>query len=199
MQLLCSPNSPYVRKIRVFLREKQLSDQVSEVMVDPLHDGKIRKTNPLGKVPVLLLPNAEPLFDSPLIIEYLDATLKDTSSAQISGEQCWQTLRWQALADGMMDAAVAIVFEKNRTDATPSAFWMDRWATSIKSGVAVMERQADCLADYPDIGSIATGCMLGYLDFRHADLAWRSAAPRLARWYEAIVSRQSMLATMPVE
>lgn len=198
MKLLFSPNSPFARKVRVFVRERGAQPLVSEIVMQPF-DGPpaLLSANPLGKVPVLQLEGGTSLMDSPLIVEFLDVNLPGEPTLPIGGVRRWATLRRQAIADGLMDAAVAIVFERQRHDAAPSEHWVNRWTQAIERSVLALEAEATQLAPSPDIGSIAVACALGYLDFRHGDLEWRSNAPQLSQWFRQQANRSSMLDTAP--
>jgi len=197
MKLLYTPNSPFARKVRVLLRERKATAMVEECVVSPFDDmDLVRQANPLAKIPVLLLPEADPLFDSSVIVEYLDAVLPGSTGIK-EGEDRWQTLRRQSLGNGVMDAAVAMTFERTRTDTTPSPFWMERWDAAVRAGVAKLETGAAALGDLSDAGTISIACALAYLDFRHPNMEWRIKAPTLKRWFEETSSRSSMQETAP--
>ena len=184
----------------MLIREREACGLVDEEIADPFKpESAVHAANPLGKVPVLILPGRLPIIDSPLIVEYLDTSLPGIASLSPSGEARWQSLRQQALADGIMDAAVAIVFEKARTDTAPSGRWLQRWQQAIVAGVSELEKELDHLRPVPDVGAIAVACALTYLDFRHGGLNWRAGAEGLARWLEEVVQRPSMIATQPVQ
>jgi glutathione S-transferase len=198
MRLLYTPNSPFARKARVLVRERQASGLVEEQIADPFDSGSaVQSANPLGKVPALVISGRSAIFDSPLIVEYLDSNLPGAASLPPSGEARWRSLRYQALADGIMDAGVSMVFEKARSDSTPSARWMDRWRTAILGSVAMLEDEVQDLPTFPDVGAIAVACALCYLDFRHAALNWRADAEKLVLWLEDATRRPSMTATEP--
>ena len=198
MRLLYTPNSPFARKARVLIRERDATAYVDEEIAQPLENPPaLREANPLGKVPVLLVPGQDPIIDSPVIVEYLDCNLPGNSSLPKTGTARWRALGQQAIGDGILDAAFSIVAEKGRKDATVSAFWLDRWCVAIMSGVALLETKAAELARVPDVGSISIACALDYLDFRHPDLNWRSSAPLLTTWHEHAVARSSFLETRP--
>ncbi|WP_179044462.1 glutathione S-transferase family protein [Sphingobium lactosutens] len=198
MKLALTPNSPFARKVRVFIRERGGATLVSEEVMQPLENpASLRAINPLGKVPVLTLPDASSLFESALIVEYLDGILPGPASIPPAGIPRWSTLRNQAIADGLMQAAVSMTFERARSDASPSAYWLERWRIAIEHAIEELDRQARKFPDYPDPGSIATACALAYLDFRHAALAWRNVAPDLASWFGEVATRPSMIDTAP--
>jgi glutathione S-transferase len=198
LELLYSPASPFARKIRVLIRERDALELFEETVEMPLDDGAgLRAVNPLGKVPTLLRAGAAPLYDSPLITEYLDQTLPGTNSLPGSGEKRWMVLRQQALADGILDAGLALTFERLRPEAERSTMWMARWAHAIDAALDEVAATAPDLPAIPDLGAIAVACALGYLDFRHPGVAWRAKSARLAQWYDTMAARPSMLATAP--
>lgn len=198
MKLLYTPNSPYARKVRVLIRERAATQLVDEEIVQPLDEPEgFRDINPLGKIPVLIIPDEEPLVDSPLIMEYLDANLPGRAESPATGRQRWTGLRRHALADGILDAAVSTVFEKNRTDAAPSPFWLGRWRRAMLSGVAALDAAVASMPAALDCDGIAIACALGYLDFRHADLDWRASAPTLTGWHALAAARPSFTQTVP--
>lgn len=197
MKLYYSPTSPYVRKVRVVAIERGLADRIELVALSPFEDAeRLSSANPLMKVPALAREDGPSLFDSPVICEYLDALGPEAGRLiPQSGEPRWRTLRMQALADGVLDAAFSLVMERRRPEAERSASWSDRWSDGIRRAVAA------AAADGPparlDLGAIALGCALGYLDFRLDELGWRSIAPALADWYSALDARTSFAATRP--
>jgi glutathione S-transferase len=199
MKLFYSPNSPFARKARVIIREKRALGHVSEVVQQPLEDpAALREVNPLGQVPVLVLDDGSSLFDSPVICEYLDATLPGQRFLAADGAERWAALRHQALADGIMGAAVSTVFERLRKDAQPSPWWVARWRRAIDQSVEILEHGVDTLAAGQSFGGICVACALAYLDFRHPDIHWRENAPRLAAWSASVFEHQSFQDTMPL-
>ena len=198
MKLYHSPTSPFARKVRVLIREKdalaKVTEELAAAMSDPpsLHDA-----NPLGKVPALALKDGTSFFDSPVICEYLDAVLGGPAFFPAAGPQRWQALRFQALADGIMDAAVSLVFENNRPESERSAMWMGRWRRAVERGLDLAEQEVSLLDGPLDIGGIAMGAALGYLDFRHAAMNWPARAPELAGWWRDLAKRPSFAETAP--
>ena len=199
MQLCYSPTSPYARKVLVAARESGLGSRIELTSVNPWDPtGDIGQKNPLGKVPVLILDDGTRLFDSPVICEYLDSLLTAPRLIPATGPERWAVLRLQALADGMMDAALLIFLERNRRDeGERSAWWLDLQLRTLRSSVEELESLVPAFSDAPDIGQIATGCALGYLDFRINDLDWRPGAPLLSRWFQRFSQRPSMQASDP--
>lgn len=198
MKLYSSPTSPFVRKVAILIREKGALSAVTEVRVSALEDPvDLHAANPLGKVPALALDDGSTLFDSPVICEYLDATLPGPSFLPATGPARWQALRLQAVGDGIADAAVSLTFEKNRPEGERSANWMGRWRRAILRSLDLLEAEAESLAGAPTLGTIAVGCALAYLDFRHADLGWQDSHPKLAVAYRALAERPSFRETAP--
>ncbi|MBX3489252.1 glutathione S-transferase N-terminal domain-containing protein [Parvibaculum sp.] len=198
MKLYHSPTSPFARKVRVLIREKGALAQVTEETASAMSDPQsLIAANPLGKVPALALKDGTSFFDSPLICEYLDATLDGPALFPAAGAERWRALRFQALADGIMDAAVSLVFETNRPEAERSEMWMARWRRAVARSLDLLEQEVSLLDAPLDIGGIATGAALGYLDFRHAAMNWQTQAPELAGWWRDMAKRPSFAETAP--
>jgi len=198
MKLYHSSTSPFARKVRVLIREKSALAQVTEETASAMSDPQsLIEANPLGKVPALILKDGTSFFDSPLICEYLDAVLAGPPLFPAAGPERWRALRFQALADGIMDAAVSLVFEMNRPETERSEMWMGRWHRAVTRGIGVLEHEVSLLDGPLDIGSIATGAALGYLDFRHAAMDWQTGAPELAGWWRDLAKRPSFAETAP--
>jgi glutathione S-transferase len=203
MKLIGSLTSPYVRKVRVVLAEKKLEFQLVEEDVWA-KDRSITTANPLGKVPCLIMEGGEAMFDSRVITEYLDTMSPVGKLIPTSGRERAEVKTWEALADGLLDAAIAARLEATwagRTDAQRCSAWIDRQMDKIHASLAAMERG---LADKPfcsgvhlSLSDVAVGCALGYLDFRFTQLDWRSAHPHLARLHEKLAQRQSFIDTCP--
>jgi len=203
MKLIGSLTSPYVRKVRVVLAEKKLEFQFVEEDVWS-KDSSISTANPLSKVPCLIMEGGEAMFDSRVITEYLDTMSPVGKLIPTSGRERAEVKTWEALADGLLDASIAARLEATwtgRTDAQRSSAWIDRQMDKIHASLAAMERG---LADKPfcsgvhlSLSDVAVGCALGYLDFRFAQLDWRSAHPHLARLHEKLAQRQSFIDTCP--
>ena len=204
MKLYCSPSSPYVRKARVVLREKKILEQVAEVMVVSAESGpELLSVNPLSKIPALARPDASPLFDSPVICEYLDSLPSERPPLfPDKGEERWQALRYQALGDGMIDAAFNIVMENRREPHLRSSFWIDRWTSAILRSLDLLESEADRLIPALKdgkltIGTVTLGAALGYLDFRLGHLKWPSCRPQLEQLSRHLMQWSSMQDTIP--
>ena len=185
MRLRFSPTSPFVRKVRVAAHILGLDNQITledaEVtdVADPL-----RKQNPLGKIPCLVLDNGDTLYDSRVIIEYLDdlATTESVFPAEASDR--WPALRNQALADGLMDAAILQVYEKRyRGETERSASWVAYQADKDARALDAFAANPPKLSGPPDVGQIALACALSYLDLRF-DGDWRRSHKTLEPWLE---------------
>ncbi|MGC2857339.1 glutathione S-transferase N-terminal domain-containing protein [Novispirillum sp. DQ9] len=198
MRLLFSATSPYARKVRVLILEKGLADRVESVPTNPLEDPPaLSAVNPLHKVPALLLDDGQALYDSPLICEYLDVTFPTPRFIPEAGAERWRVLKLQALADGILDAALPIVMELRRPETERSAAWLERWQRAITRGVAVADADHSALDGPLDLGQVALVAALDYLDFRLPDLAWQDRHPELAAWHRALLERPSLRATDP--
>lgn len=199
MKLFYSSASPYVRKVMVCAKELGLSDRIaieSENVWSP--DTTIGESNPLGKVPCLILDDGQSLFDSPVICEYLDALIAGIVLFPAAGETRWKALRFQAIADGIMDASVLRLLEMKREDNDRSDAWVDRQRTVVHRSLDVLEKDADALIGGPlTIGQISVGVCLGYVSFRFADDNWQSSRPNLSAWYDDFCKRPSMIETHP--
>jgi len=204
MKLIGSNSSPFVRKVRVVLAEKKL-DYVLVPEDVWAEDTRIVESNPLGKVPCLIMEGGEALFDSRVIVEYLDTLSPVGKLIPAMGRERAETKTWEALGDGVMEAAVAARLEatwKGRTKAQRSQAWIDRQMQKIQDGLKAMERG---VGDKPfstgihfSLADIAVGCALNYLDFRFPEIAWREDYPALAKLYEKLAQRPSFVDTAPV-
>jgi glutathione S-transferase len=200
MQLAYSPTSPYVRKVMVLLHEtKQLDDvALQEQSGTPLApaEGLLPK-NPLGKVPALERPDGPTLYDSRVICAYLD----DRADGKLygTGARHWDTLTLEATADGILDAALLMVYETRlRPESMRMNSWVDgQWDKIARACAALNTRWMSHLSGPLDMGQIAVGCALGYVDFRLDARGWRTGNDALAVWFEKFDSRASMQATLP--
>lgn len=199
MKLMMAAPSPFVRKVRVVIRETNLVDQVEEVEVVASPAGPsadLIAANPLGKIPALVRQYGPTLYDSRVICQFLD----DHAQAGLyPAARRWEVLTLEATADGMMDAAVLMVYEARfRDEAERSQAWVDaQWAKVDRALSALESRWISHLSGQIDMGQIALGCALGYLDFRHGDRGWRDGRPHLADWFADFESRDAMQATIP--
>ncbi|CAI8886663.1 glutathione S-transferase [Pseudomonas chlororaphis] len=202
MTLFHNPASPYVRKVMVLLHETGQLDRVAlhASQLTPVNpDAALNQDNPLGKIPALRLADGNVLYDSRVILDYLDQQHVGNPLIPREGSARWRRLTLAALADGVMDASVLIRYELAlRAPEKHWELWLDGQRDKIRRALAVLEADAIAeLASHFDVAAISVACALGYLDFRHPDLQWRDAQPRLAAWYAEVSQRPSMLATQP--
>jgi glutathione S-transferase len=200
MKLHWSPKSPYVRKVMVCAHELGLLERLELVrsvaaMLKP--NERLMIDNPLSKIPTLILEDGSTLFDSAVICEYLNYLAQGPLfSAQ--GSDRWQTLRWQAFGDGLLDALV--LWRNERERMLPLLPLIEAFELKTRASLARLDDEAEPLSRAPlSIGQITLGCALGYLDHRFDDLGWRAIAPRLADWYGELRQRPSFRQTEPVE
>lgn len=201
MKLHYNPASPYVRKVRVVAAETGLAGRI-ELVADKVTPVTINQglndDNPIGKIPALVLDDGTALFDSRVICEYLDSLHDGPRLFPPEGPARWKALRLQALADGMLDAAVVNRYETFlRPEGLRWPAWIDGQKSKFRRGLDVLEKEAGSLGDEPDIGTLSVACALGYLDFRYADENWRASRPKLAAWFEKFGARDSLRETKP--
>ena len=204
MKLIGSLTSPYVRKVRVVMAEKKLDYQF--VLDDPWSQATIiGESNPLGKVPCLVMEGGEAVFDSRVIVEYLDTLSPVGKLIPALSRERVEVKTWEALADGLLDAGVLVRMEKTwsqRADGERSEAWISRQTAKIEASLKAMSRG---LADKPycsgihlSLSDISVGCALGWLEFRFPEIEWRAAHPNLARLQDKLMHRQSFIDTKPV-
>jgi glutathione S-transferase len=182
--LRSSPPSPFGRKVALAAAILGLSDKISVVVADTNDPAEaLRQQNPLGKIPTLLLEDGATLYDSPVILEYLDFLAGGGKILPVAPEQRFPALKRQALADGIMDASILQVYEKRFRDSDKhSPRWLDHQAGKTERAMSALER--DPPGDgATDVGAISVACALGYLDLRFSG-AWRTGHPRLVAWLE---------------
>jgi glutathione S-transferase len=203
MQLHYSYASPYVRKVMAVAIETGQQDalELTPRKLSPVvEEREVSRDNPLGKVPCLVTDDGQALFDSRVICEYLDSRHAGPKLFPAAGPARWTGLRRQAQADGILDAGILARYE---TMLRPEERRWPDWVTGQKAKIAraldALEGEAASFGATVDIGTIAVGCALGWLDFRYAADAWRSGRPGLASWFERFASRPSMAATVPRE
>ena len=198
MKLRYSLTSPYVRKVVVCALELGIDGRIERIATntaDPANG--LAADNPLAKVPALLTDDIGPLYDSPVICEYLDSLQGAPKLHPAAGPARWVALRRQALADGMTDAAILRRLEEMRPPGEQSPTWIVKQQAKVEAGLDALEREAAGFAKDPSIDQIAVGCALGYLDFRFASLGWRDTRPHATAWFERFGARPSMVATRP--
>ena len=203
MKLIGSTTSPYVRKVRIVMSEKKLDYQFIEENVWAA-DTKMAQYNPLGKVPCLLMDGGEAVFDSRVIVEYLDTLSPVGKLIPSSGRERAEVKTWEALADGVLDAAVLARLEDTwtgRSAAERSQAWVDRQMDKIDLSLKAMSLglgdKAYCSGIHLSLSDVATGCALGYLDFRFPHIDWRSAHPNLAKLADKLAKRASFVDSLP--
>ncbi len=202
MKLIGSLTSPYVRKVRVVMAEKKLDAQfVSE---DVWGSDEILKSNPLGKVPCLVLDGGEAVFDSRVIVEYLDTLSPVGKLIPPSGRERIEVKTWEALADGILDASILARLEASwagRSAGERSQAWIDRQMVRVHAALKSMSQglgdKAWCCGTHFTLADVAAGCALGYLDFRFPAIDWRHDYPNLSRFYDKIATRQSFIDSAP--
>jgi glutathione S-transferase len=202
MKLIGSLTSPYVRKVRIVMAEKKLDYQFE--LEDVWANDAILPLNPLGKVPCLVLEGREAVFDSRVIVEYLDARSPVGRLIPEPNRERTEVRTWEALADGVLDAAILARLEATwagRGADQRSGAWIARQMSRIHASLAWMSttlgERAWCCGTHLTLADIAVGCALGYLNFRFPDIAWRVAHPNLARLFDKLSVRQSFIDTAP--
>lgn len=201
MKLLASKTSPYARKVRIAFAEKKI--EYTLVEQNPWEAGNVVSDhNPLGKVPVLVLEDGTNLFDSRVIVEYIDLVSPVSRLIPEPTRQRILVKRWEALGDGLMDAAVSARLETMRPKRQQSPANIERQLGKMRSAVDTMSKDLGernwCNGEGYSLADIATGVALGYLDFRHAEFSWREGAPNLSRLVQRLAKRPSFEHTQPV-
>lgn len=200
MKLVASLTSPYARKVRIAMAEKRIECEfVAENVWDPAT--RVGEFNPLGKVPVLVLDDELCLYDSRVITEYLDGVTPVSRLIPEGGRERALVKRWEALADGIIDAGVAIFLERKRPEPSQGADWMVRQRGKIDAGIAAAARELGdrdfCHGVGLTLADIALGCALLWLEFRLPEVGWRAQHPNLKALVERLESRPSFADTIP--
>jgi len=194
MKLYYAKTSPYTRKLLLLARHLGQTGDIEIVDADPLEaTPEFLEANPLSKVPTLVVPGEPALFDSRVIAEFL----LDRAGMNDSGRTKTELLKRQALADGITDAALAIVQEGRRPEVQRSSYWTGRWTAAIERGLGHLEAGAINALDHWRLDAMATACALDYLNFRLPDLEWEARFPQTASWYRTALEREDMIATDP--
>jgi glutathione S-transferase len=202
MKLIGSVTSPYVRKVRVVLAEKKL-DYMFELENVWSLDTKIAASNPLGKVPCLVMEDGSAMYDSRVIVEYLDTLTPVCKLLPPNSRDRANVKVWEALADGVGDAAVLAYLERTQRPAElQSQVWVDRQMGKVRNGLQVMSdnlgEQPFCMGIHYTLADVAVGCVLGWLALRFPDVDWRGDHPNLARLFDKLSERPSFKDTVPV-
>ena len=203
MKLIGSAASPYVRKVRIVMAEKRLDYQFVKEDVWA-HDTTISESNPLGMVPCLVLEGGDAMFDSRVIVEYLDTLSPVGKLIPQQGRERAEVKTWEALADGVMDAGVLWRLEATwagRADSERNQPWMDRQRGKVEAGLAAMSKglgeKALCSAIHLSLSDIAVGCAIGWIGFRFPEIEWRDRHTNLARLHDKLMLRPSFSDTAP--
>ena len=203
MKLIGSVPSPYVRKVRVVMAEKKLEYEFVQEDVWA-SDSTITSSNPLGKVPCLVMEGGEALFDSRVIVEYLDTLSPVGKLIPPSGRERTEVKIWEALADGLLDAAITARLEAHwpgRSEAERSQVWIDRHLGKVHDSLVAMSQglgdKPYCCGTHLNLADLAVGCALGYLDFRFPLIGWRDDYANLAVLQEKLAQRASFMETLP--
>ncbi len=203
LKLIGATTSPYVRKVRIVMAEKKLEYTFVEENVWAA-DTSITHSNPLGKVPCLIMEAGEALFDSRVIVEYLDILSPVGKLIPASGRERAEVKTWEALADGLLDASILARLEATwagRTDAQRSSAWIERQLRKVHDSLKAMSTglgdKPFCSGIHLTLSDIAVGSALGYLDFRFPEVDWRDTHPNLAKLQEKLMQKQSFIDTIP--
>ena len=203
MKLIGSTTSPYVRKVRIVMAEKKLDYQfvIENVWAD---DTTISTSNPLGKVPCLVMEGGEAVFDSRVIVEYLDTLSPVGKLIPAQGRERAEVKTWEALADGLMDAGLLARMETGWAHRPPEQqcqAWIDRQMGKITESLKAMSQglgdKPFCSGIHLSLSDIAVGCALGWLEFRFPEVPWRTEHPNLARLMDKLMQRPSFADTRP--
>ena len=200
MKLIGSLTSPFVRKVRVVLAEKKIECEF-EIDSPWTPETNVPNINPLGKIPVLVLDEDTVLFDSRVISEYLDNVAPNNKLMPAPNRERTEVKRWEALADGICDAAALIFLEKKRPAERQDPEWIARQESKLIRGLDYMAEQLGehtwCMGTHFSMADIATGCALGYLAFRFPEIDWNIKHSNLARLYDKLMQRQAFADTIP--
>ncbi|HNK06630.1 MAG TPA: glutathione S-transferase N-terminal domain-containing protein [Giesbergeria sp.] len=203
MKLIGSTTSPYVRKVRIVMAEKKLDYQF---LLDNVWsaDNRIAASNPLGKVPCLVMEGGEAVFDSRVIVEYLDTLSPVGKLIPSTGRERAEVKTWEALADGLLDAAILVRLEntfEGRKPSERSQAWIDRQMDKVHASLKAMAQglgdKPFCSGIHLSLSDIAVGCALGWLEFRFPEIGWRAEYPNLAKLMDKLAQRASFADTKP--
>ena len=201
MKLIGSLTSPFVRKVRIVAAEKFIEYEfVLDVPWET--DTRVPEYNPLGKVPVWVLEDGKTLFDSRVIVEYLESVSPVGHLLPKDARPRIAVKRWEALADGITDAAGLVFVEKKRPAHLQDPAWIQRQMGKVGAGLKVMSEELGqqnwCTGEFFCLADIAVGCTLGYLTFRFPDLDWRRQHPNLSELFDRLMQRPAFKDTVPV-
>ena len=201
MKLLGSVPSPYTRKVRVVLAEKKIDCEFALVDVNPA-ENPVNAHNPLGKVPTLMLDDGTVLFDSRVIVEFLDNVSPISRLIPDDNRERVAVRRWEALADGSLDAGLLIRYESLRAKKEQSQAWADKQTGKLRRGLALIAAELGdkswCHGDRYSLADIAVGCCLGWVEFRKpSGVEWRETYTNLVRFYDRLMERAAFAETAP--
>jgi glutathione S-transferase len=201
MKLLSAPASPFARKVRIVLAEKRIECDISRVDVQP-QENEVNVHNPLGKIPTLVLDDGTAVYDSRVIVEFLDNMTANRRMIPQDNRERIAVRRWEALADGVLDAGLLIRYESLRPPGEQRASWTGKQAARVRRGLAQL--QADlgarpwCQGERYTLADIALGCCLGWIGFRKpAGIDWRADYQDLAKHYDKLMERPAFADTAP--
>lgn len=203
MKLLYTVNSPYARKVRIVAAEKHIEIQLQEVVLaDP--DCPVKQYNPLGKVPVLILSDEDSLYDSRVIVEYLDNRTQLAHLIPQDNSSKYAVRRWEVLADGVCDAAVAVMLEQRKSKPMQDPAFIARQMDKVMRGLFVLNKDLAknkwCVDEAFSLADIAVGCMLGYVNLRFSNIINLAADyQNLERLRSSLLKRQSFKDSLPVQ
>ena len=200
MKLIGSHTSPFARKVRIVLAEKKIEYDF-EIDSPWVEDSKVPNVNPLGKIPVLLLDDNTPLFDSRVIVEYIDNVTPNSKLFPAPNRERTEVKRWEALADGICDAAASAFLEAKRPKKEQSASWIARQRDKVARSLVFMSSELGeksfCMGTHFSLADIAVGTALGYLAFRFTDIKWQESYPNLDKLYAKLMLRPAFADTVP--
>ncbi len=200
MKLIASLGSPFARKVRIVMAEKKID---YELVLEDVWDQSttIQKFNPLGQVPCLMMDDGGAMFDSRVIVEYLDILTPVGKLIPTNGRERAEVKCWEALADGILDAAILVRLEMKRSESQQSEEWLARQWSKVNGGLKAMDDGLSgrpfCVGTHYSLADVAVGCTLGWLDFRFPSISWRSEYPELLKFFEKVSERQSFKETIP--
>ena len=201
LKLYFTHTSPFARKVRILAIEQGSLEQLELIECNPFESPEVlAQVNPIGRVPVLVLPDGMSLADSSVICEYLCAQFSGPKKFLGDSQLKWQVLKNQSLADGILDCAVNVVLEKRRPKELCSQSHIQDQFYDIKNALGYFDQHVGELSiSEPNLGAIALGCALGYLDFRIPELLWRESYLGLVAGFDKLSQRDSFLKTLPRE
>jgi len=198
MKLYYSSTSPFVRKVNVFAIEAGLDKKIEWVKTNPwLAEDILTAENPLSKIPTLITDDGKIIYDSRVICEYLDTLHSGSKFHPEKGDARWKVLQLQALADGILESGILRFLERKRAPDLQSSDWDNTQKDSVERGLDYLENTVSDWEGNLDIGVISIACVLGWLDFRFADEAWRPQRSKLNDWFEEFSKRPSIVKTLP--